>query len=304
MAALLALVALAAAPTFVAGAELYAPNLKFNWTLRPFDGPLEFTGWEPAGNLAGGWVRASGYIGGSAGVEFIGTGLSFNGRGSNWGRTDSNGLPDPAGYAYVTGDPTWANTDTDRGLLQPASDSVLWQRSTPRFQEYKMSIQAFYGNWTFESATVTTGMNASDEVTSLDEVPRTIVNFVGSDGQVNTTFFSTTGRWEVTPASDQLPEHVTCYDDAVVRVHIPPGTGFMVINGTRSTASRTLYLKIAPIDDELDQQTYTIDATFGYTTEAVLFILPIDTNTPQLLIMDCVLSGQGQQGLTTITFYG
>lgn len=289
------------------GAELYAPTLQFNWTLRPFDAPLKLSGWSPSdtANIGGTWTLPSTSNTATASVQFIGTALWYNGVGSNWAQTDSNGNAKVAGYASVVGDPSWAATTAETDLLQPASATVLWEHSTPRFQTYTMNIQAVYGSWTLDSAVIATGLNTtSSSITSLDDVPRTVVNFVGSDSQVNSTFYNLTGRWDVTDAAGSLPQHTTCYDDAVARIALPPGTSFIVINGTRSTASGNLYIKLAPVTDEYDQTTYVVDASFPYTTDAILFVLPIDTAVAQTLILDCVLEAQGQQGLTSITFYG
>jgi len=291
LAAALILPALAQDPT--------APSLLFNWTLRPVDAPLELrSDWLLSASDPTTARRAD--TAAVVRVEYIGSGIAFLGSMSDYASTGSDGLPERAATVYVNGDPTWSDTDPEKYIMGPASDTVLWQRLAPRFQEYSASLQAFVGNWTLKGADIMTGMNST--AASLHDVPIRVEKFVGDDGKL-TPFYNTTGRWEVTPASGDIPTFAKCYDDAIARVDIPAGTAYLVINGTRSSNSRTLYLQFQNEAATGYESSVTVDALFPFTTEAVLYIRPIRTDRKYTLVLSCVLSGQGEQGLTSMTFY-
>jgi len=277
-----------------------APSLSFNWTLRPIDAPLDLTtGWVVDASDPTTAKRTD--LNGNGNVfevDFIGSGITFLGSASNYNATDSNGLAAPPAIANIQGDPTWSDSDAERNVMGPASDTVLWQRSMPRFQEYTAHLQVFNGNWTLKGAEIATGMNSS--ATDLYNVTTRVEKFIGDDGKIN-PFYNTTGRWEVTPANGDIPTFAKCYDDAITRVDVPAGTAFLVINGTRSLNSRIMYVKFQ--DEAGDEETSTVNAVFSYITEAVLYIRPIRTDKKYTLILQCVLQGQGEQGLTSITFY-
>lgn len=295
----LSLLAGSALLPFAALAEpLYAPSLLFNWTLRNVDAPLQLSRFNliNPNDVNSPAVKESTA---SADVEFIGTGISYNGQSSGWEANGSDGLPRAAGAAYVTGDATWESNNNQ--LFRPMSDSVLWSRSTPRFLLYTMSLQAYYGDWTLTSVDVMTGMNST--ASSLAEVPTRVEHFVTDQGKLN-SFYNLTGRWDVMPASGGLPEQAKCYDDAVLRVTIPPGTAYIAINGTRSTASRNMYFVFTKNGDENDRETAVIDAVFPSNTEALLYMRPLKPSIKYVLIMNCVFTGTyGEQGLTSMTFY-
>lgn len=236
----------------------------------------------------------------SASVVFVGSGLAFLGQGSNWAGTGSDGLPRPAGIAYVVGDATWADTDAEKNIMQPTSDTVVWQRSTPRFQSYTMSMLAEYGNWTLGGAQVMTGMNSS--ASSLADVPTRVEKFINDDGKLN-SFYNTTGRWEVTPASNNLPVYAMCYDNGIVRVDVPAGTAYILINGTRSLTTGNIYV-VFETDEYGDRTTDVINTHFSLTTEALLYMRPLYPNKKYTLIVTCAFgASQGQQGFTSMTFY-
>lgn len=279
---------------------LYAPPLLFNWTLRNVDAPLRLSGFPLTSPTDPNSPAAkTGSQSGDAEVAFVGSGISFNGQSSGWETTGSDGLPKEAGFAYVTGDATWDSSNNK--LFKPVSDSVLWARSTPRFMEYTMSIQAFVGNWTLTNVDVMTGMNSS--AASLAEVPARVEKFVTDDGKIN-PFYNTTGNWNVVPASGSLPTQAKCYDDAILRVAIPKGTAYIVVNGTRSTASRNMYFVFEENGDGVDRITDVINAEFPSSTEALLYMRPLNPSNSYVLVMTCVFTGTyGEQGLTSMTFY-
>lgn len=280
-------------------ADPSAPNLLFNYTLRPTDAPLELDfGWKAATSDVGGPQQRTGSYA-TALVSYIGNGIAFLGKGGDgWSTTGSDGLPQRAGYVIQNNDPSFVPSTQD--INAPSSDTALWQRQAPRFQKYETSIVAINGDWRLDTVTVMTGMQSP--ATSLSDVPTTVQNFIGDDGKLN-PFYNLTGRWEVQAASNGLPQHAMCYDDAVVRISVPAGTAYMMVNGTRDVSSTNMYARVFTEDDSSGNTT-VIKTAFTAPTESMFFMTPLDPKTQYLFTILCAFTPSvGQHGFTSMTFY-
>lgn len=268
----------------------WLPSLTFNWTLATTDCPVALHGWVPRGPGPGATMDrdvSGSFASASLNVEFIGEGVAIKGTSSAWGPTNSG-----PGSVTNADDPTF--NPSYQPITAPSRSDVLWERHMPRFKEYAISLNAVVGDWTVESVEIMMGIQS--DAPDLASVPTRTEQLL-ENGALN-YFFTFSGRWT---ANDEGT--LVCYDDAQLAAPVPPGTAFVVINGTRSPSARSFAVKLKgpSFADDL----YSIlDAEYGYTLDNVLmYMAPINPDLQYHLTFDCVTSSQGENGVRSVTFY-
>jgi hypothetical protein len=158
------------------------------------------------------------------------------------------------------------------------------------------------GNWTLESAEIMTGMAST--AASLADVPTRVEKIVNDDGSYN-SIYNRTGRWEVIPATAELPAHGKCYDaTAIMRVNIPRGTSYFLMHGVRSKLATGMYFTLQSDDKSSSSQTFMRDAEYPVTVEGLFFMWPLDPKKTYTLVWTCVYpTSYGEQRVTSMTFY-
>jgi hypothetical protein len=236
-------------------------------------------------------------------VKFMGSAIAIYGSAAVRDPVGPNGTRVPVATVRSPDDPTFDSTQESM-VFDLVSESVLWQRATPRFQDYAMHLSSLpaAGNWTIEKAEVTTGMNTS--AASLAQVPVWQEKLINDAGQLN-PFYNLTGRWDVIPATDQLPAYAKCFDKATMNVTIPRGTAYMVLNGTRSPTSVYTRMTLEKHGDIGIARTidYIPDVKWPYETEALFFMRTLNPGDRYSFIFECASISSGQQGLTGMMFY-
>lgn len=282
----------------VAAAETWNPTLRFNWTLATTDAMVALSGWVPRGPGAGATMDRdmSGSVASpSLGIQFVGDGVAFWGTSNGWDSTTRLG-PDKNTASVTNSDDPSFNPSYQQ-INAPSRPDVLWERNPPRFKAYDISINAYYGNWTLERVEVMTGFQSDKPDLAL--VPTRTENLVTNNNGSLNPFYNYYGRWLERDAGSGV---AVCYDTAEFMAPVPPGTGYLVINGTRSPAARAFAVKVqGPSSDYLYD---IVDSSYTSTIDdSMLWMTPLDPDIRYNLTFDCVSAPEGENGVRSVTFY-
>ncbi|KAL1412104.1 hypothetical protein Q8F55_003103 [Vanrija albida] len=210
--------------------------------------------------------------------------LSFVGRGYTV-RGKQNGSWTSVSPGFDVSDPT-ARTPVQHLInyevapVSQSSDDTLFRTTNMTFAFNSIIFRVREGMLALTSTTVMTGMVA--EASTFDQVPLRVEPVV-SNGNIN-PMFEKTGEWKVenhiggVGGQDQIAyDHaVSGSADAVLKTKLPPGTSFLVLNGTTGPDYDKLYLNLQP-PPPLTPKSYTYLMTKDkWVSKSLLYFTPLD----------------------------